>query len=251
MRKSVINLAIAAAALVGAVSGAQAKVVLTLSSFASDGTTLLGTKTCDSSAFALCSSDFSLIGGGLSFVGNVANFSVATTSFTGNLPGTPLSATLDASTTRILNTSAAGSGFGYFYIDVYATDYLFPAGDDKFLSGSASITQTGSNVAAGDFLQSSFYADGTNSGLATNGRSCTVASTTNGSCNAGTGLWNDANGGTFSMRDVYLYRVTAQKTINSTASGEVTPVPEPVSLSLVGAALLAAGAVARRKAKKA
>jgi len=250
MRKSVINLAIAAAALVGASSAVQAKVVLTLQAYAADGTTLLSTKTCDSSAFGACSGEFSLIGGGLNFVGSVSNFTVSTTSFSGNMPGSALSATLDASTTRVQNTAA--SGFGFFYIDVYATDYLFPSGDDKYLSGFASITQPASSVTAGDYLQSNFYADGTNSGLATNLRTCTILAATNASCAAPAGAtWNDADGGMFSMRDVQTFRLSAGNTINSTASGEVTPIPEPMTLSLVGAALLAAGAAARRKAKKA
>ncbi len=250
MRKSVINLAIAAAALLGGASVAQAKVVLTLQAYAADGVTLLSSTTCDSSAFGACSASFSLIGGGLSYVGTISNFSVSTTSFSGNMPGTPASATLDASTTRVLNTNA--SGFGYLYIDVYATDYLFPSGNDKYLSGFASITQPASSVSAGDYLQSNFYADGTNAGLATNLRTCTIMAATNASCAApAAGTWNDANGGTFAMRDIQTFRLSAGNTINSTASGEVTPIPEPMTLSLVGAALLAAGAAARRKAKKA
>lgn len=252
MRKSVISLAIATAALLGAASATQAKVVLKLQAFASDGITLLGSSTCDSSAFGACSSDFSLVGGGLSFVGSVANFSVTTTTFSGNVPGTPLSATLDASTTKVVNTSALGSGFGFFFIDVFATDYMFPSGNDKYLSGSASLTQTSSSVTAGDYLDSRFYADGTNMGLATNLRTCTLASATFAACGApAAGTWNDADGGLFSMRDIQVYRLTAGKTINTTSSGEVTPVPEPMTLSLVGAALLAAGVVARRKAKQA
>jgi hypothetical protein len=250
MRKSVINLAVAAAALLGAASIAQAKVVLSLKAFASDGITQIGsTSFCDSSAFGACSASFSLVGGGLSFVGSVGNFSVTTTSFTGNLPGTPSSATLDASTTKVKNNSA--SGFGFFFIDVFATDYMFPAGNEKYLSGSASLTQTGSSVTAGDFVTSRFYADGTNAGLLTNQRSCTMNSATTGGCDAGTGAWTDADGGLFAMRDIQVYRLTAQKTINTTASGEVTPIPEPMTLSLVGAALLAAGFAARRKAKQA
>jgi hypothetical protein len=249
MRKSVINLAVAAAALLGAASAAQAKVVLTVQAYDSSAA-LLSSLSCDSSAFGACASGFILLPTGLVFVGSVSNFSVSTTSFTGNMPGTALSATLNASTTSVSNNSV--SGFGYLYIDVYATDYLFPAGNDKYLSGSASITQAGSSVTAGDYLQSNFYADGTNNGLATNMRTCTVASSTNGSCAApAAGTWNDANGGFFSMRDIQTFRLSGGSTINSTASGEVTPVPEPMTLSLVGAALLAAGAAARRKAKKA
>lgn len=248
MRKSKITIALAAAGLLSVLGTAEARVVLALKSF-DDANVLQEIKFCDSNNFGACGAGFSLINANaIGFTGTLlGGFTVTFTSFTGNQPGTPTVATLNASTTELTFTGASGS-FGRFEIDLQAEDYTLPAGVQKYLSGSASLTSPFSGV-AGESVISKFYADGTNSSLASNEIMCSMSVGINASCNAGTTPWSDINGGTFAMRDIQQFRLASGSQVNTTASGRVTPVPEPMTLSLVGAALLAIGATARRKSK--
>jgi hypothetical protein len=156
-----------------------------------------------------------------------------------NQPGKPNFVTLNSSITQVENN---GASTGYLQIDLQAFDYTLPAGAKKFLTGSASLTQPFAN--AGDMIDSSFYADGTNNGFATNGVSCSMTGASNNSCKAPEVLWN--SGPVFSMRDIVNYSVTAGSLVNTTVLSVVAKLLEPLSLSLVGIALLGAAASTRR-----
>jgi hypothetical protein len=254
MRTSLLKAAAAAAVLAGSVGSANAFVLLNLQDLSA-----AVSKTCNTSAAVVnvvggnCAAvdGFSIIGGGLgiSFSGTVGGWDVFTTTFASNIPGTATAATLNASTTQLKKNSA---GTGDFLIDLTGFNYLLPAGGTKSLRGSASLTSSDTSFGAGNFVQSEFYADPNNTGAtATPFLACNMNLAPSANCDTAQIEWNDPGLGTFSMRDVQIVRLSQGKLVNTTLSGTVGAVPEPMTLSLVGAALLAAGVASRRRAKAA
>lgn len=247
MRTSLVKIALAAAALVG--GSAQATVLLNLEDLTGGVS-----KTCNTGAAITatnCGAGFSIIGGGLgiTFSGVVGGFDVFTTTFASNLPGTATAATLNASTTQV---KRIGAGTGDFLIDLTGFGYTMPEGANKYLTGSASLTSSDTSFGAGNFVRSEFYADALNlggKGTPEINKILNLANSASG--DAPTILWTDPGLDTFSMRDIQIIRLSNGKLVNTTLSGTVTPVPEPMTLSLVGAALLAAGVASRRRANKA
>jgi hypothetical protein len=243
------RIAASAGVLLGVATPAHATVSLDLTDVSS-GTTLA----CDT-AFAVSAvncgvaAGFSIIGGGagIGFSGTVGGFSVFTTTFASNLPGTPTAALLNGSTTLITRTAA---GQGDLRIDLVGMGYTMPAGPWKTLRGSASMTSSDNIFGAGDLVFSEFVASADNA-MPIPGtdptRQCTMSISSNSSCSTSSILWADPMGGTFSMRDVQLIRLSSGHTVNTTISGTVAAVPAPMTLSLVGAALLGAALAARRR----
>jgi hypothetical protein len=250
MRKQVSLLATAAVALLGAVSSAQAYVVLTI---ADTGTG--ASVSCDltgwtiASGAGFCGAGFNIVNANnVSFAGTVGNHSVSTTSGTGNAPGNPVFANLDTSTTSVTRTAA---GAGGLQISIVGFDYSQPVDPIKTFSGSASLTSSTGLFAPTDTVNSEFWVDGSNGGGFVNGLSCMMNVSTNTSCNAGSLLWSDGAPAQFSIRARQTYTVAAFGTVNATSSAIVTRIPEPATLGLVGLALLGAGFASRRAAKKA
>jgi hypothetical protein len=249
MRTSFSKLGAAAVVLLGMATSAQSGVRLDLTDVGA-GINMF----CDSTAFAACGAGFSLTAsGGLRFEGTVGGFSVDTTSFSSNLPGTASAAILNGSTTQITRT---GSGQGELRIDLSGFGYTLPAGEFKTLRGRASVTTSDETFGTGDLVFNQFIVDPGNGfpvvGDPTRVRSCTVTLIADsGNCSTSVSVWQDADLGTFSMRDVQLVRLTNGHTVNTTISGTVGRVPEPMTLSLVGVALLGVAAVARRRVNKA
>jgi hypothetical protein len=260
MRKMMTKVALAAVAVVGVSTSAQAYVFMRLADLAADVTTIQTAASCNTSlaqsnvAGGNCSTTdgffgYALGANGIGFQGTVGNFSVFTTSGFGNIPGTPTSASLDTSSTRIVNNTAAISGIDNFYIDFRGFDFLFPAGQAKTLFGTASYSTTTSG--AGETVNTNFYADPLNLGGTTVADSCLMIVVTNDSCNTGSPIvWNDVGGGSFSLRSQQYFAINGQSIVNATTSVIVGAVPEPMTLSLVGAALLGAGLASRRRANK-
>lgn len=246
------KLGAAAAVLLGVATSAQATVRLDLTDVGA-----AFSLTCDT-AFAVsgsnCGAGFTILGGGtgIQFSGTVGGFSVFTTTFASNTPGSATAAILNGSTTLVTRT---GAGQGDLRIDLAGFGYMMPAGPLKSLRGSASLTSSDGSFGAGDLVFNEFVASpsgafpiaGTDPT-----RQCTMTPiSSSDNCSTSTLVWADPLEGDFSMRDVQLIRLSNGRTVNTTISGTVGAVPEPMTLSLVGAALLGVAAAARRRANKA
>ncbi len=264
MRRSLIAVAAGAALVLAAGSASAApRVVLTIKVIAdSTFSGLLGGAasagvniiTCDSAGLLSfgCSPAFTFSSGpfGTGWTANnvmLGNFGFFNTSFAGNAPGTSTKATLDATQNLLTNF---GAGIGYFEVDLQAFDYNLPTASGplglRTLSGSASLT-SGATLLAGEQVESFFYADGTNNAFKSNEISCLMAGGTSNKCDAPSTVWSDVGGGTFAMRDIVRYTLGGGgRSINTTSSGVVNPVPEPMSIALVGLALLGAAVASRR-----
>jgi len=267
MRRSLIAVAAGAAlALAAGFASAAPRVVLTIKVIAdSTFSGLLGGAanagvniiTCDSAGLISngCSSSFIFSSGPFGTGWSTApggvmlgNFGFNNVSFAGNAPGQSTEATLEASQNILKNF---GVSMGYFEVDLQAFDYVLPDAAGPLglrnLSGNASFSAT-SNLVAGERIESFFYADGTNNGLASNGASCLMAGPgiSSGNCNVPAAVWSDVGGGSFSMREVIRYSLGANRSVNTSSTSTVTPVPEPMSIALVGIALLGAAAASRR-----
>jgi hypothetical protein len=258
MRNSVPSLgaiAVAAGVLMGVATPAQSRVVLTLTA---GGSTL----SCDSSIGG-CAAGFTItsVGGtGVFFSGTINGFSVTMTSGVANIPGTAAGAELNGSSTSVSRT---GSGQGTLTIDYSGYGYLNPAGADKFLTGAASLSANNwFGGGGGDTVASSFAASAGNtlpslvSSVGNPFTSCSMApasSTTSisNNCVAAQQTWADTPSTTFSMRSVQTFTLSNARTANTSFSTLVSAVPEPMSLSLVGAGLLGAALVSRRRNKAA
>ncbi len=248
------KVAAAAGIMLASVTSAQATVALEIRDVTASVSLF-----CDTSltfTASNCGAGFIATFGGsfIAFTGNVGGFNISFTNFVSNTPGTPGEAILNGSTTQV---ERIGAGQGQLQIDLKGFNYLYPAGELKTLSGSASLTSSdtafGSGPLGADRVFSRFLAAGDNliPGVGDPETFCSIAISTNNSCGTGQLYWTDADGGFFSMRDVQLITLSEGKKVNTTVSGTVSAVPEPMTLSLVGAGLLGAAAVARRRAKKA
>jgi hypothetical protein len=251
MRNSVSSLgaiALAAGLLLGVASPAQSRVVLTLQS----GTTTLSCTNNNGVAVG-CGAGFTLAGTtGILYSGSLNGFTVGMTVGISNLPGDPNGAFLTGSDTFVSRT---GAGQGALTIDLQAFGFLEPSSPNKTLFGASSFSANtnwqGTDSVVGHFAASASNGTPALSHSASNGyTTCTVtASNTSGRCDAPTVLWNDP-AAPFSMRNRQIYTLSTGALATATHSGTVQ-VPEPMTLSLVGAALLGAAVVSRRRNKSA
>ncbi len=150
----------------------------------------------------------------------------------------------------------AGNGTGTLVLNANGFDYSQPPGVMKNSRGSSSmIRQGGPNLDVNSSLFTRFYGDDANGfpgpadllaqctapvGTNTNDRSCSVSAN-----------WSDPGQGTFSMRIAQSITIQAGEKVKTQASLTTQSVPEPMTLSLVGAALLGVAAAARRRSTKA
>lgn len=264
MFKSMTKVALATAALVGATTSAHAYVFMQIADLNPVTLMIQTSVMCNTSlaqnnvAGGNCSTadgfaGYSLGGNGITFGGTVGNFKVFTTSGITNIPGTASAAFLNTSSTSVENLSADGTGLDTMYIDFRGLDFLFPAGGAKTLFGSASYSGTISGSGAGvQELDTRFYADPANAGGITVADSCELNIAVAGGCDSGAPVvWFDTPGSSFSLRSQQYFSLVGSTITNSTSSVVARALPEPMTLSLVGAALLAAGVASRRRAKQA
>ncbi len=262
MRNAITKVALAAAALVGASTSAHAYVFLQLADLAADNVTIQSEAKCNTSlaqvnvAGGNCSTVDGFLGyaaGGnfIGFLGTVGSFSIATTSGIGNQPGNPAFASLNTSSTQVTNNNAQGSGLDSMYINFTGFDFLLPNGADKTLFGTASYSGT-VLPGVGGSIKTNFYADGTNGGNPFNGLTCSMAVTTDDSCNTGPlTAWNDPAPAQFSLRTQQYFTINDRTQVNATTSVIAGAIPEPMTTSLVGVALLGMALASRRRSTKA
>lgn len=256
MRKLLSTAAAAAAILAAASTPAHARIVVNLIDVTGGATV-----TCDTGAAFTATN----CGAGFSTAPNANSFGFSTfptVSFAGggnwtlggqfsagtvgqsNQPGTPLEAKIDATNLQLVNLTGATR---QFRIEMTSFGFTLPTSPFKTLFGSSS-----SNTAsAAGTITSSFFADGTNAGLLSNQIGCGQVIGTNASCAATPANW--LSGASFSLSMVQEFTIFSLQDVNATQSVSTrNTVPEPLSTSLVGAALLALALTsARRVSKKA
>lgn len=251
MRKTLTKVALAAAALAGASTSSHAYLVMEIAQIGG-GSLICNTQTmvgCAGFGFTVISTNL------VSFTGSVGDFVVSGSFGSANAPGTTTVAQLDSSSLRVERTGSAGSG--QLFIGLKSFSYSDPDGEIKFMSGSAgsSSQQIGTGAGNGtNVVSTNFWADPNNGGAAVNLISCSYAITTNGSCATPATLWNDpigSGGGLFSLRMEQTFNMKTGTSLNSTAALAARNIPEPMTSSLVGAALLGLAFASRRASKKA
>ncbi len=253
------KLALAAALALGGVSAANATVSLSFT----DG---LNTVICTSAG--VCSGAGAAAFSVVSSMQSATDAKIeikATNWFGWNLGGTLGGSSATASygaLEAILNidnfsVNRVGPGTGVLQLNGIGFDYTMPAGELKTSIGSASmIRQSGPSLTAGTDLFTRFYADDANAVggpvLADLLDSCTATGALN---NRSCGIeknWSDVGLGSFSMRIAQQLTVEEGYTVKTQGSlTTVAGVPEPMTLSLVGAALVGAAVAARRRSTKA
>ena len=260
MRKVLTKLAVAAAVLAGAVTSAQAYVVLTIED--------LSTATVTScSSIGICGAGWLITDvNNLTFIGNVGVFHVQATQGSANTPGNPLVAFSDSTSLAVTRTDVA-AGLKGLKVTFDAIDYTAPTANIKSMTGSAS--DTSQQFGATDFVASQFYVDSAGGAAfaspltapyaggiptALDGKyntGCFFFVDTNGSCAAGTINWVDPSAplGTFSTRIEQNFSIVASTRVNTTGS-MIIRVPEPMSTALVGIALFGLALTSRRRAAK-
>lgn len=256
MRKVFSKGALAAAAVLGLASSANAYVVLTITDL-STATTV----TCNSFVGG-CGSGFGVANNAISFAGSVGAFDIGFSSGTSNAPGNALFATSNTATTTVFRNDAA-AGTKSLVIDLIAFDFFNPTGLQKTMEGSATPSNTIGFNSPLESVFTNFRVNSDNGSTAPSFNlvpggpvtsfSCTYNPASPTQCfNAGNAVWNDPASGQpgFSMRTQQSFNILAGTSINSSSSLTVRNVPEPLTVSLVGAALLAAGVASRRKATK-
>ena len=244
------KVAAAAAVLMGVATSADAFVILSMRDL-STATTL----TCNTSTLVGCGagSGFTVTNANnVSFAGAVGVFNTATTIGVNNVPGLPSGATSDTTSLTVSRTDGVAVD-KTLVVDFISFVFTAPTGILKNLDGSASMSAGSSAFAPTDLINTTFSVDsdaGTAfvAGPTISNTSCLMAALTSNNCDAARVLWSDPALGVagFSTRTQQVFQMAAGSRINSTSSLTIT-VPEPMSVSLVGAALLGLGLASRRR----
>ncbi len=261
MRNVLTKLAVAAAALVGGVTSANAYVILTITDLSTATTTICNTSLACGVGWTIINSNT------VSFTGTIGAFDVVATQGFGNTPGTP--AVAFANTTSLsVNRNDGAAGLKGLKVTFDAIDFSAPIGQFKSLQGSASDTAgAGFFTAGSDFVASQFYVDSAGGTLFNSPLTAPPGSTaadglyatgcfffvsTNGSCAAPGITWADPSApvGTFSARSEQQFALNAASIVQTTSSLTIRTVPEPMTTTLVGMALVGLAFASRRSAAK-
>ena len=248
----------AAVALTAVASAAQAYVQISL---VDTGGGAVSCSTQNAATVAACSAGFTAFGGGavtvgtldLQFSGFVGGFRVTTTSLGSNTPGTMVVGTLDQSATRVERRT--GFGAGTLFIDSFAFNYTSPVGPLRSFTGATSFDSSlyaNTDSVTTVLTYDPFNLGGDNFSAGTTSFAATLSlppyDGSSKSDSEAFGLVTVAGPGSYSLRHKQAYALAEGSVINSTATSAVRRIPEPMSASLVGIALLGLAFAARRKA---
>jgi hypothetical protein len=258
MNKFLVKVA-AGAAMVAAGASAHAFVQIGITDTAG-GTVFCSTATA--ATVAACSAGFAGSGAGgallvgdkdIRFSGMVGGFVVSTTSLASNTPGTSVLGQLDQSSTRVERMAA---GVGTLFIDSFGFNYTNPAGPLRSFSGTTSFSSSFYDSA--DLVATVLTVDPANAGGDEFAAGTVSFGTTlnlpayDGSSQSVLKNFapvNFTDVGTYSIRHKQSYTIAFDSVINATATSNVRRVPEPVSASLVGLALVGMAFATRRNKK--
>lgn len=252
MRNVLTKVAIAAAMLMGVASAANAFAVLTMRDVST-----ATVKTCNTFTLVGCGSGsgFTVISPNfVNFSGSIGAFDVASTQGLNNAPGTTVATSNTTSLT--VNRNDVASGIKTLVVDFISFDFFNPTGIWKTMQGSASTTAPASFFnSTTESIITDFRVDSNNGfggfafGPTVSGAACSMATALSNNCNSALIVWNDPALGVagFSTRTQQAFRIEASSIINTTSSLVIRNVPEPMTLSMVGAALLGLGFASRRR----
>lgn len=270
MRKLLSTAAAAAALFAGFSTSANAFVIVTLQDVKTgtyvecNNSTGLGT--CDSAAngltIVLVGTD-TVVGKwstglnansarfeGLTFgsLATVGGWDIKEASSTSNAPGTVLEGNINQTALVATNKYATAE---QFRLDVRVFDFTMPTALDQVFSGTATVQSSTRGATVTNTAE--FYAGPLNNGLGTMITcAASIAVPAGGpaqsdDCETGNTNWTRL-ATPFSLRDIQYFTASSGAVVNTSATITTSArVPEPASLMLVGAALLALGATARRK----
>lgn len=262
MPRMLSTVAAAAVVLLGAASSANAYSILNLRDFTNsisiscDNSTGAGVLACTGLGFATALNSTSI-----TFSGIVGDFNIGFTNGINNLPGGTTLAFSNTGSTQV--SRIGGVGNETFIVDFTSVGFTSPLGVQKTLEGSSTTNAFAGGYALTDTIQTFFAVNSANGSSfaapaapdAVTSINCMMSPAQNnpapntGGCNAGTVAWTDPVLGVagFSTRTQQVFTIAAASFINSTSALSITNVPEPMSISLVGAALLGMGVATRRR----
>ncbi|MBA4178127.1 MAG: hypothetical protein C0505_16455 [Leptothrix sp. (in: Bacteria)] len=261
MRNVLTKLAVAAAALVGGVTSANAYVILTITDLSTTATT-----TCNT-LIGGCGLGWSITNMNLlSFSGTVGAFDVAATQGLANTPGN-VNVAFANTTSLSVGRNDGAAGLKGLQVTFDAIDFTAPITPFKSMGGSASGTSGAGLFSPSDFVSSRFYVDSaggtafaspvtlppgalTADGLYTT--ACSFFASLSERCDAAPITWADPSApiGTFSARSEQSFSLNPNSVIQTTSSLTIRQVPEPMTTSLVGLALFGLALASRRTAAK-
>jgi hypothetical protein len=174
-------------------------------------------------------------------------------------PGSVTTSKLNVSSLVVTNVSGAAN---FLDLSLVGTDYTIPTGNLKSISGTATISSQEGDLEVTDTILSKIHAAGDNRNVGFDDASTLIDSCTTGgpagvtiskTCDMAPQAWTDTDGGTFSMRVFQRISLSAGASVKADSLMVATSaaVPEPMTVSLVGAALLGVAAASRRRANKA